>query len=78
MSLRTGRPRNLDHHFVVDPTKFDFYTMDCYRMLADDKMAGNLAGEVPGCDAPTILARFLCGQHGRRRRGVGSRKPAAS
>jgi hypothetical protein len=30
----------------VDPTKFDFYAMDCYRMLADDKMAENLAGEV--------------------------------
>jgi hypothetical protein len=30
----------------VDPTKFDFYAMDCYRMLADDKMAENLASEV--------------------------------
>jgi hypothetical protein len=30
----------------VDPTKFDFYAMDCYRMLADDKMAENLANEV--------------------------------
>jgi len=39
-------PENLDHHFVVDPTKFDFYAMDCYRMLADDKMADNLAREV--------------------------------
>lgn len=39
-------PENLDHHFVVDPTKFDFYAMDCYRMLADDKMAENLATEV--------------------------------
>ena len=39
-------PENLDHHFVVDPTKFDFYAMDCYRMLADDKMAENLADEV--------------------------------
>jgi hypothetical protein len=39
-------PENLDHHFVVDPTKFDFYAMDCYRMLADDKMAENLANEV--------------------------------
>ncbi len=28
-------PDNLDHHFVVDPTKFDFYTMDCYRHLAE-------------------------------------------
>ena len=39
-------PENLDHHFVVDPTKFDFYVMDCYRMLAEDRMAGNLADEV--------------------------------
>jgi hypothetical protein len=39
-------PENLDHHFVVDPTKFDFYAMDCYRMLADDKLAENLANEV--------------------------------
>jgi lipopolysaccharide biosynthesis regulator YciM len=39
-------PENLDHHFVVDPTKFDFYVMDCYRMLAEDKMAENLADEV--------------------------------
>src|SRR5438094_818947 len=39
-------PENLDHHFVVDPTKFDFYAMDCYRHLAEDHMAGNLADEV--------------------------------
>jgi hypothetical protein len=39
-------PENLDHHFVVDPAKFDFYAMDCYRMLADDKMAENLASQV--------------------------------
>ncbi len=39
-------PENLDHHFVVDPTKFDFYAMDCYRMLAEDKLAGTLADEV--------------------------------
>ena len=32
-------PDNLDNHFVVDPTKFDFYAMDCYRMLAEDGMA---------------------------------------
>jgi hypothetical protein len=37
---------NLDNHFVVDQTKFDFYAMDCYRMLAEDKLAGNLADEV--------------------------------
>ena len=39
-------PENLDHHFVVDPTKFDFYAMDCYRHLAEDKMAETLAEEV--------------------------------
>src|SRR6266704_5499945 len=39
-------PENLDHHFVVDPTKFDFYDMDCYRVLAEDKIAANLADEV--------------------------------
>src|SRR5215471_16367314 len=39
-------PENLDNHFVVDPTKFDYYAMDCYRTLADDKMAENLADEV--------------------------------
>jgi tetratricopeptide (TPR) repeat protein len=39
-------PDNLDHHFVVDPTKFDFYAMDCYRHLAEDRMASTLAAEV--------------------------------
>ena len=39
-------PENLAHHFVVDPTKFDFYAMDCYRHLAEDRMAESLANEV--------------------------------
>ena len=39
-------PDNLDHHFVVDPTKFDFYAMDCYRHLGEDRMATTLASEV--------------------------------
>ena len=39
-------PDNLDHHFVVDPTKFDFYSMDCYRHLAEDRLAETLASEV--------------------------------
>jgi hypothetical protein len=39
-------PENLDHHFVVDPTKFDFYAMDCYRHLGDDRIAESLATEV--------------------------------
>lgn len=39
-------PPNLDHHFVVDPTKFDFYAMDCYRRLGEDRLAVTYAGEV--------------------------------
>jgi hypothetical protein len=39
-------PENLDNHFVVDPTKFDFYVMDCYRHLGDDRIAESLATEV--------------------------------
>src|SRR5690242_15644535 len=39
-------PENLDHHFVVDPAKFDYYAMDCYRTLGVDAMAETLAAEV--------------------------------
>jgi hypothetical protein len=39
-------PDNVGHHFVVGPSKFDFYAMDCCRQLAEDKMAGHLAEEV--------------------------------
>jgi hypothetical protein len=39
-------PENLDHHFVVDPSKFDFYAMDCYRILGEDRLAQTLAHEV--------------------------------
>jgi hypothetical protein len=31
---------------VVDPTKFDFYAMDCYRTLGVNEMAEHLADEV--------------------------------
>ncbi|WP_223831053.1 XRE family transcriptional regulator [Streptomyces venezuelae] len=39
-------PENLDNHFVVDPAKFDFYSMDCYRLVGEDRLARNLAEEV--------------------------------
>jgi hypothetical protein len=39
-------PENLDNHFVVDPAKYDFYAMDCYRLLGEDRFAENLAHEV--------------------------------
>lgn len=32
-------PDRPDNHFVVDPDKFDFYAMDCYRLIGDDKLA---------------------------------------
>jgi hypothetical protein len=43
---RLPYPENLDHHFVVDPAKFDFYAMDCYRILGEDRLARTLADEV--------------------------------
>lgn len=54
LALEAGRkllesmpyPENLDNHFVVDPAKFDFYAMDCYRILGEDRLAENLANEV--------------------------------
>ena len=39
-------PPNLDHHFVVDPSKFDFYVMDAYRSAGEDRLAGTYAAEV--------------------------------
>jgi hypothetical protein len=38
-----GNPLN---HFVVDPAKFDFYAMDCYRVVGDDVRAAEHAHEV--------------------------------
>jgi tetratricopeptide (TPR) repeat protein len=39
-------PEDLDNHFVVDPSKFDFYAMDCYRRLGEDNLAISYAAEV--------------------------------
>ena len=39
-------PERPDNHFVVDPDKFDFYAMDCYRLIGDDKLAEMHAREV--------------------------------
>jgi tetratricopeptide (TPR) repeat protein len=39
-------PEDLDHHFVVDPAKFDFYAMDCYRALGEDRLAEMYSQEV--------------------------------
>ncbi|WP_020495653.1 hypothetical protein [Sciscionella marina] len=39
-------PENTRNHFVVDPLKYDFYAMDCYRHVGDDRLARTLADEV--------------------------------
>lgn len=39
-------PERPDNHFVVDPDKFDFYAMDCYRLIGDDKLAEMHASEI--------------------------------
>ena len=39
-------PENLDNHFVVDPAKYEFYAMDCYRVLGEDRLAENFAHQV--------------------------------
>jgi transcriptional regulator with XRE-family HTH domain len=54
MALERGRqvldrmpyPDNIQNHFVVDPAKFDFYAMDCYRHVGNDRIARTLAEEV--------------------------------
>lgn len=50
-SLEAGRqqldslpyPENTDNHFVVDPSKFDFYAMDCYRHIGNVPLSRTLA-----------------------------------
>src|SRR3954452_19725604 len=36
---RLPYPTNLDNHFVVDPAKYDFYAMDCYRVMGENGLA---------------------------------------
>jgi helix-turn-helix protein len=39
-------PTRPENHFVIDPTKWDFYAMDCYWMVGDNKRASEHASEV--------------------------------
>lgn len=43
---RLGHPEDLENHFVVDPQKFDFYAMDCCRVVGDDAQAASFARAV--------------------------------
>lgn len=33
-------------HFVVDPSKYEFYAMDCYRHIGENRLARELSDEV--------------------------------
>jgi tetratricopeptide (TPR) repeat protein len=39
-------PSNVANHFIVDPAKFDYYSMAVYSMLGEDTLAAGLAQEV--------------------------------
>jgi hypothetical protein len=39
-------PEHPEHHFVVDPDKFDFYAMDCYRHVGESTLAEMHAQEI--------------------------------
>jgi tetratricopeptide (TPR) repeat protein len=39
-------PTRPDNHFVIDPTKWDFYAMDCYRIGGDNTRAAEHAQEI--------------------------------
>jgi tetratricopeptide (TPR) repeat protein len=43
---RMPYPENIDNHFVVDPAKFDYYRMDAYRRVGEDRLAEQIAREV--------------------------------
>jgi hypothetical protein len=43
---RMDYPTNPRNHFQVDPAKFDFYAMDCYRAVGDDALAMAMADAV--------------------------------
>jgi len=41
-----GKPLDPDHHFHVDPDKWDLYAMEAYRLLGDDTLAADHARQV--------------------------------
>lgn len=43
---RFPRPHRPEHHFQMDPDKWDFYAMDAYRLVGDDERARHHAEQV--------------------------------
>jgi len=48
-------PENLDNHFAVDPSKWDFYSMDCYRILGASHDAGSTENKLAESYATEVL-----------------------
>ncbi|MEU2773039.1 hypothetical protein ABZ646_08915 [Streptomyces sp. NPDC007162] len=43
---RLPKPAHPEHHFIIDPDKWDFYEMDAYRLLGDGERAAAHARSV--------------------------------
>ncbi|WP_245787102.1 helix-turn-helix domain-containing protein [Amycolatopsis saalfeldensis] len=39
-------PTRPENHFVIDPAKWDFYAMDCYRLVGENERAAEHAREI--------------------------------
>lgn len=52
---RLPHPDNLDHHFAVDPAKWDFYSMDCYRVLGATTDAGSTENKLATSYAHRVI-----------------------
>ncbi|MBW8484106.1 XRE family transcriptional regulator [Actinomadura parmotrematis] len=48
-------PDNLDHHFAVDPAKWDFYSMDCYRILGHGQDAASTENKLAESYAQNVI-----------------------
>lgn len=64
--------QNVASHFVVDPSKWDFYVMDAYRQVGDDDLAAMYADEVirTGTDDDGTVTRPMRVAEARITRGV--------
>ena len=52
---RLPYPENLDNHFAVDPAKWDFYSIGCYRLLGADRDAGSTENKLAESYAAEVL-----------------------
>ena len=64
-----GRP---EHHFTIDPNKWDFYAMDCYRIVGDNDRAEQHAEVIIATGGDrwpmrAAIARFALGMVSARR-----------